>query len=409
MRRIAIIGGGAAGFFAALAAAKNNPSAQVNLYERGTRFLTKVKISGGGRCNVTHKCFDPDSLSNHYPRGARELRAAFYRWQPQDTLDWFTARGVTIKAEADGRMFPTSDDSQTIIDCFLNEAQKYKIGLHKQTGLQSLAVEKDHTFQLKLSDSSIVSVDSLCLACGSLKANPLIQALKVLGHDIKPLAPSLFAFNVSDKRLIGLAGLAVKNAQVQVLPDSNAYSGPLLITHRGLSGPAILRSSAWEALTLQEKKYHFDIRINWLGDLQESQLREQFIIFRKNSPKKSVKNTTLKALPKRLWERLVQSAHIEESITWAQLPKKLENSLIIACLSGKYSVQGKTTNKEEFVTCGGVDLKQVDFRRMESKIIPNLHFAGECMNLDGITGGFNFQAAWTTGYIAGESMAKHNN
>ncbi|MEC7487576.1 MAG: aminoacetone oxidase family FAD-binding enzyme [Verrucomicrobiota bacterium] len=409
MRRIAIIGGGAAGFFAALAAAKNNPSAQVDLYERGTRFLTKVKISGGGRCNVTHKCFDPDSLSNHYPRGARELKAAFYRWQPQDTLDWFTERGVTIKAEADGRMFPTSDDSQTIIDCFLNEAHKYKIGLHKQTGLQSLAVEKDQTFQLKLSDSSVVSVDSLCLACGSLKANPLLQALKVLGHDIKPLAASLFSFNVSDKRLSGLAGLAVKNVQVQVLPNSNVYSGPLLITHRGLSGPSILRCSAWEALTLKEKKYHFDIRINWLGDLQESQLREQFNIFRENSPKKSVKNTTLKALPKRLWKRLVQSAHIEESITWAQLPKKLENSLIIACLSGKYSVQGKTTNKEEFVTCGGVDLKQVDFRRMESKIIANLHFAGECMNLDGITGGFNFQAAWTTGYIAGESMAKQNN
>ena len=409
MRRIAIIGGGAAGFFAALAAAKNNPSAQVNLYECGTRFLKKVKISGGGRCNVTHKCFDPDSLSNHYPRGARELKAAFYRWQPQDTLDWFTERGVTIKAEADGRMFPTSDDSQTIIDCFLNEAHKYKIGLHKQTGLQSLAIEKDQTFQLKLSDSSVVSVDSLCLACGSLKANPLLQALKVLGHDIKPLAPSLFSFNVSDKRLSGLAGLAVKNVQVQVLPNSNVYSGPLLITHRGLSGPSILRCSAWEALTLKEKKYHFDIRINWLGDLQESQLREQFNIFRKNSPKKSVKNTTLKALPKRLWKRLVQSAHIEESITWAQLPKKLENSLIIACLSGKYSVQGKTTNKEEFVTCGGVDLKQVDFRRMESKIIANLHFAGECMNLDGITGGFNFQAAWTTGYIAGESMAKQNN
>ena len=407
MKKIAIIGGGAAGFFAALSAAKNNPSAQVNLYESGKHFLTKVKISGGGRCNVTHNCFDPDSLSSHYPRGAQELRAAFYRWQPQDTVDWFAARGVEIKVESDGRMFPTSDDSQTIIDCFLNEAHKYKIRLHKQTGLQGLTVEKDHTFQLELSDSTTVRVNSLCLACGSLKASPLLQALKVLGHNIKPLAPSLFAFNVSDKRLSGLAGLAVKNAQVQVLSNSNAYSGPLLITHRGLSGPAILRSSAWEALTLQEKKYHFDININWLGDLQESQLRKQFVVFRKNSPKKSVKNTTLEALPKRLWERLVQSAHINESTTWAQLPKKLENSLVIACLSGNFSVQGKTTNKEEFVTCGGVDLKQVDFRRMESKIIPNLHFAGECMNLDGITGGFNFQAAWTTGYIAGVSMAEH--
>ena len=409
MKKIAIIGGGAAGFFAALSAAKNNPSAQVNLYESGKRFLTKVKVSGGGRCNVTHNCFDPNSLSSHYPRGSRELRAAFYRWQPKDTLDWFAARGVEIKVESDGRMFPTSNDSQTIIDCFLNEANKYKIRLHKHTGIQGFTVEKDHTFQLEFSDSTTVRADSLCLACGSLKASPLLQALEVIGHNIRPLAPSLFAFNVSDKRLSGLAGLAVKNAQVQVLPNSNPYSGPLLITHRGLSGPAILRSSAWEALTLQEKKYHFDIRINWLGDLQESQLREQFIVFRKNSPKKSVKNTTLKALPKRLWERLVQSAHIDESTTWAQLPKKLENSLVIACLSGNYSVQGKTTNKEEFVTCGGIDLKQVDFRRMESKIIPNLHFAGECMNLDGITGGFNFQAAWTTGYIAGESMAEHNN
>ena len=406
MRKIAILGGGAAGFFAALAAAKNNPSAQVDLYERGSRFLTKVKISGGGRCNLTHNCFDPDSLSSHYPRGARELRAAFYRWQPQDTLDWFAARGVKTKVEADGRMFPISDDSQTIIDCFLNEANKYKIRLHKQTGLQDLKIEEDNTFQLELSDSSVVRADSLCLACGSLKASPLLEVLQVLGHEITPLAPSLFAFNVSDKRLSGLAGLAVKNAQVQVLPNPNTHSGPLLITHRGLSGPAILRSSAWEALTLQESKYHFDIRINWLGDLKETQLREQFIVFRKNSPKKSIKNTTLKALPKRLWERLVQNTGIDESTTWAQLSKKLENSLVIACLDGNYSVQGKTRNKEEFVTCGGVDLRQIDFRRMESKIIPNLHFAGECMNLDGITGGFNFQAAWTTGYIAGEAMAK---
>ena len=406
MKQIAIIGGGAAGFFTALTAAEANPTAQVTLYERGARFLTKVKISGGGRCNVTHNCYDPKLLASHYPRGERELRAAFHRWQPQDTLNWFAARAVQIKAEADGRMFPTTDDSQTIIDCFLREARRLKIGLHTGIGLKKITVEAHGSFGLELSDNSFARADAVCIASGSLKASPLARTLTELGHHIEALAPSLFAFNVSDKRLSGLAGLAVQHAQVRVLPDGKPQSGPVLVTHRGLSGPAILRTSAWEARTLQAHNYHFDIAINWLGEWTDSQLREQLNYLRKTAAKKSVKNTPLEALPKRLWERLVQSAAIEAATVWAQLSKKSENALVAACLNGRYLVQGKTTNKDEFVTCGGIQLKEVDFRRMESKQVPNLHFAGECLDIDGITGGFNFQAAWTTGHIAGTAMAE---
>ena len=416
MKHIAIIGGGAAGFFAALTAAESNPSAQVTIYERSNQYLAKVKISGGGRCNVTHNCFDPAKLASHYPRGARELRAAFHRWQPQDTINWFTERGVAIKSEPDGRMFPCSDDSQTIIDCFLSEARTANIRLAKGCGLKNLTLAHDGRFTLELSDSSLVCVDAVCIAVGSLKASPLTRAIEALGHQIEPLAPSLFAFNLSDKRISGLAGLSVQNASVRVATSSPAtesrrpakhlpHCGPLLITHRGFSGPAILRTSAWEARELQQQNYHFEITVNWLGGVSTHQLQEQFQHLRKNSAKKSVKNTPLTAIPKRLWERLVLAAGIGDSTTWAQLPGKAENNLIQECISGRYQIQGKTTNKDEFVTCGGVKLKEIDWRSMQSKIVPNLYFAGECMDVDGITGGFNFQAAWTTGRIAGLAMA----
>jgi len=439
---IAIIGGGAAGYFAAITAAEANHAAQVTIYEASKRTLTKVKISGGGRCNVTHQCFDPKELATRYPRGARELRGAFHRWQPQDTIDWFERRGVQIKAEPDGRMFPTSDDSQTIIDCFHGAAQRAGVELRKEIGLKTLSQNPDQSFTLHLSDHTQVRADKVLIAAGSLKASPLTRALEALGHSIAPLAPSLFAFNLADKRTHDLAGLSVQNASithVEAPPQGGRLSpttateggrlsptaateptdpptksktklkkptpqtGPILITHRGLSGPAILRLSAWQARALQDENYHFEIQINWLGKVSENQVREQFNRLRKG--KTQVKSKVFEQIPRRLWERLVATVGIPEDLKWAQLPKDKETALIQELLEGHYQVQGKTTNKDEFVTCGGVSLKEINFKTMESKLVPNLHFAGECLDIDGITGGFNFQAAWTGGRIAGQAMA----
>ncbi|HAV12001.1 MAG TPA: aminoacetone oxidase family FAD-binding enzyme [Opitutae bacterium] len=420
--KIAVIGGGAAGYFAAITAAEANPHAAVTIYERTKRTLAKVKISGGGRCNVTHHCFDPAKLATHYPRGSRELRGAFHRWQPQDTLNWFAERGVLIVAESDGRMFPTTNDSQTIIDCFQKAASDAGVVLRKELGLYQLKQNPDGSFTLELSDQTQIRADKVLIATGSLKASSLTRALESLGHSIAPLAPSLFAFNLADKRTHGLSGLSVQNAQVSLVgaslvtpaePKSTAstrqskptpQTGPILITHRGLSGPAILRLSAWQALALQSENYHFEISINWLGSLTENQLREQFKQLRKG--KTQVKTKVFDVIPRRFWERLVDTCGIAEDVKWAQLAKDKETALINELIKGRYRVQGKTTNKDEFVTCGGVSLKEVDFKTMESKLVPNLYFAGECLDIDGITGGFNFQAAWTGGRLAGLSMAE---
>jgi predicted Rossmann fold flavoprotein len=404
--QIAIIGGGAAGFFCALTVAEANPSAQVTVYEKGQQFLQKVKVSGGGRCNVTHSCFDPAKLATSYPRGSRELRAAFHRWQPQDTIDWFAARGVELKTEEDGRMFPVSDDSQTIIDCFMQSAREGGVQLRTGLGLEEMTVQDDGSFNLKFSDGSSAPADKVCIASGSLKASPLSRTLEALGHTIEPLAPSLFAFNVSDARIHDLSGLSVQDASVKVMPTGKPQSGPLLITHRGFSGPAILRLSAWEAHALQDAGYDFDISINWMGTVSEKQLREYFDSLRKSSGKATVKNKFPREIPRRLWEGFMETAGIAPDTRWAQLPKDQEAALAEALLSSRFAVSGKTTNKEEFVTCGGVRLKEVDFRRMESRLVPGLYFAGECLDIDGITGGFNFQAAWTGGHIAGMAMVE---
>ncbi|MFU8849254.1 MAG: NAD(P)/FAD-dependent oxidoreductase [Opitutales bacterium] len=403
-RSIAIIGGGAAGYFAALTAAECDPSADVTIYESGRRTLTKVKISGGGRCNVTHSCFEAKRLASHYPRGSRELLGAFHRWQARDTIQWFAERGVTLKTEADGRMFPTTDESQTIIDCFEKEAGKLGVRLVKSCGLDGLSIEESAAFSLEFSDGSQGWADKVCLAAGSLKGSKLLRSLEVLGHHIEPLAPSLFAFNLSDTRTHGLSGLSVQDAVARTSRKGSAQRGPILITHRGLSGPAILRLSAWEAPALQEQNYHFEIFINWLGGASEAQVREEFNRLRKG--KTLVKTKVFEQLPRRLWERLIKCVGISDEQKWAQLPKDTENALIQELTAAQFSVQGKTTNKDEFVTCGGVRLKEVDFRRMESKLLPGLHFAGECLDIDGITGGFNFQAAWTTAHIAGTAMAE---
>ena len=401
--KIAIIGGGASGYFAAITAAESNPAAQVTIYEQSKRTLQKVKVSGGGRCNVIHNCFDPNELATRYPRGSQELRAAFHRWQPQDTLEWFAHRGIKLKAESDGRMFPVSDDSQTIINCFQEAAYRAGVQLRKECSVK--LIKKNASFILHLSDGRQISADKVLIAAGSLKSSPLIRVLESLGHTVEALAPSLFGFNLSDKRSHGLSGLSVQNARVTLVKNPNsAQTGPILITHRGLSGPAILRLSAWQARNLQKAKYHFKIQINWLGDSSENQVRKRFQNLR--AGKNLVKTKVFDEIPRRLWERLVESAGIASEQKWAQLSKAKENALINELIAGQFSIQGKTTNKEEFVTCGGVCLREVNFKSMESKLVSGLHFAGECLDIDGITGGFNFQGAWTTGRIAGLAIAK---
>ena len=405
-KKIAIIGGGAAGFFSALTLSELDPNAEIHLFEKRNQWLSKVKISGGGRCNVTHQCFDPKILSEKYPRGSKELLAAFHSWQPQDTIDWFAQRKIQLKAEADGRMFPTTDDSQTIIDCFLKEAKKSKIKLKKSHSIESLTLNSDGSFLLKINNEKDTSYRAVCLALGSLKSSPLEHSIRKFGHTIESLAPSLFAFNVNDTRTRNLSGLSVPNAQVWVDSLKQSQTGPLLITHRGMSGPAILKLSAWEARNLQGKKYHFDFSINWLAHISKNLIEDTFVKQRTENGKRTLKNTLLFDLPQRLWESLLEYAKISPDTTWSQLSKKSSDTLIKELTQGVYQAQGKTTNKDEFVTCGGIKRREINFKRMESKFLPNLHFAGECIDLDGITGGFNFQAAWTTGRIAGMAMAE---
>lgn len=405
-KKIAIIGGGAAGFFSALTLSELDPNAEIHLFEKRNQWLSKVKISGGGRCNVTHQCFDPKTLSEKYPRGSKELRAAFHTWQPQDTIDWFAQRKVHLKAETDGRMFPTTDDSQTVINCFLSQAKKSQIKLKKGHSIDALSLNPDGSFLLKIKGEKDTSYNAVCLALGSLKSSPLEYSIRKLGHTIESLAPSLFAFNVNDTRTHGLSGLSVPNAQVWVDSPKRSQTGPLLITHRGMSGPAILKLSAWEARHLQKKNYHFDFSINWLAHIPKNSIQEALEKQRKENGKRTLKNTVLFDLPRRLWESILDYANIAPDTTWSQLSKKSLIALTQELTQGVYQAQGKTTNKDEFVTCGGLKRQEINFKRMESKFVPNLHFAGECIDLDGITGGFNFQAAWTTGRIAGMAMAE---
>jgi len=403
--KCAIIGGGAAGFFSAVTLAQKNPDADISIYDSSKQFLRKVKISGGGRCNVTHSCFEPKELALHYPRGEKELKGAFYTWQPRDTVDWFEERGVQIKTEDDGRMFPVSDNSQSIIDCLHRQVIKNGVVLCEGIGVKSLLHEEEQ-FTLGFSNGMSKRFDRVCVATGSMKSSSLTTSLEKLGHSIEPLAPSLFAFDITDERLKELAGISLENVSVRVKSNGKRQTGPILITHRGLSGPAILKLSAWEARQLNESDYQFEIELNWLGVRTESDLQTLFARMRNQKGQQLVKTKLFEELPRRLWEKILSSVKIEGTLQWAQLPKKLEAQLIKELITATFQVRGKTMNKEEFVTCGGIRLKEVNFKKMESRVIPHLYFAGECLDYDGITGGFNFQGAWTTGYIAGTSMAE---
>jgi len=403
--KCAIIGGGAAGFFSAVTLAQKNPDADISIFDSSKQFLRKVKISGGGRCNVTHSCFEPKELALHYPRGEKELKGAFYTWQPRDTVDWFEERGVQIKTEDDGRMFPVSDNSQSIIDCLHRQVIKNGVVLCEGIGVKSLLHEEEQ-FTLGFSNGMSKRFDRVCVATGSMKSSSLTTSLEKLGHSIEPLAPSLFAFDITDERLKELAGISLENVSVRVKSNGKRQTGPILITHRGLSGPAILKLSAWEARQLNESDYQFEIELNWLGVRTESDLQTLFARMRNQKGQQLVKTKLFEELPRRLWEKILSSVKIEGTLQWAQLPKKLEAQLIKELITATFQVRGKTMNKEEFVTCGGIRLKEVNFKKMESRVIPHLYFAGECLDYDGITGGFNFQGAWTTGYIAGTSMAE---
>ena len=402
-KTVVIIGGGAAGYFAAITAAETNPSLQVILLEAGSQVLRKVKISGGGRCNLTHHCFAPKELSTKYPRGARELRGAFYHWQPKDTIEWFEQRGVKTKVEEDGRIFPVTDDSQTVINCLRSEARKHGVSERLNSRVTALR-QIDDQWELELNGKEFLIADKVCLALGSLKQSGLEEILFKLGHTTSPLLPSLFAFNLPSHPLKDLAGVAVQQAAVRTSPKSVVQVGTILITHRGFSGPAILRASAWDAIELAEVNYQFTAEINWLGEKTKEQVLIQLNEFRKERAVKKLKHNPYTELPKRLWEKLVELSGIDPETTWAHLPKEAMTKLLNQLTAHQAEVSGKTMNKEEFVTCGGVNLREVDFRTMESKVCSGLYFAGECLDIDGITGGFNFQAAWTTGRIAGLAM-----
>ena len=398
---LAIIGAGAAGCFAAAEAGTENGDG-IYLFEGGAKPLQKVRISGGGRCNVTHACFDPKQLTENYPRGFRELRGPFTRFQPGDTIEWFGARGVELKKEEDGRMFPTTDQSQTIIDCLLQTLQKREVSLLKNQRILSLRRDETGHFLLERKAAPPIRAKFLLLAVGSLAASPLRSSLEALGHTLTETVPSLFTFCIEDPALQALAGLSLPEAKVTVPGFPKSQTGPILITHWGLSGPAVLKMSAWAARYLHQKDYHFSCEVQWVSEKPEA-LREKFKAHRSSQAKRQVQSACPVSIPRRLWTYLCTKAGTGDT-TWAQLPTKTANTLIELLTRQTFSVTGKSTFKEEFVTCGGISLKEVNFRTMESRHCSNLFFAGECLDIDGVTGGFNFQAAWTTGYLAGQTL-----
>lgn len=398
-----MVGGGAAGFFGAIAAAESDCA--VTILEAGRTILTKVRISGGGRCNVTHACFDPALLVQHYPRGGKALRGPLTRFQPRDTVAWFEQRGVRLKTEADGRMFPVTDDSATIVDCLVRAALQWGIAI--RTGVPAIAVQRREAgFELQLKSGEVVVGDRLLLATGGSPQG--YRLARALGHTIVPPVPSLFTFNVRDPRLQDLAGVSVPNAHLRLQFAAKSQleqSGPLLVTHWGLSGPAVLKLSAWGARLLNENHYRAQLRVNWLPSLKGDAVRLLLLQAKDEMPQRAIAAHCPFDLPKRLWRSLVSDSGIDSTTRWAELSKQALHRLGQEISDGQFEVCGKGVFKDEFVTCGGVALKEVDFKRMESRLCPGLHLAGEILDIDGVTGGFNFQSAWTTAWIAGRAMA----
>jgi predicted Rossmann fold flavoprotein len=402
---LTVIGGGAAGFFGAINAAQQNPKLKILLLEKSTKLLSKVKVSGGGRCNVTHHCFEPTPLSQHYPRGQKELKKLFRSFDAKKTVEWFEKLGVHLKTEEDGRMFPITDDSQTIIDCFLTEAKKFNVQIETSCGVEKLIQEKGH-FVIHTHTNKIYQAKKVLIAMGGQPQPSAYQWIEALGHTINPLIPSLFTFNDSEKKFKDLMGIAVADAEVKIAGTKLVERGPVLITHWGLSGPAVIKLSAWAAEYLHQEKYTFTALVNWAGKLGEEELRNIFQQHKAKHGKQKIISNPFFGLPQRLWERLAELAEIEPTKMWGEASNKDINKLIEFLIRCPFRIKGKTTFKEEFVTCGGVDLKEIDLETMQSKKLPGLYFAGEVLNMDGETGGFNFQAAWTTSYVAGIAAAK---
>ena len=408
---VAVLGGGAAGFFGAIASAEANPDLQVILLEKTSKLLAKVRVSGGGRCNVTHACESAAQLVAHYPRGSKQLKAAFQEFGVAETIAWFAKWGVALKTEADGRMFPITDSSETIAHALENAARQAGVRIFLNTSVEAIQPLLEGGFQLKLSGSgaaqagNILRPSRLLVATGGNPKSANYDWLRALGHRIAEPVPSLFTFNVPNSPLSELMGVSVPQARVVLAGEKLQYEGPLLITHWGVSGPAVLKLSAWGARRLSELDYVGTALINWIPTFTEETLRPWLQQFRQDNGKKTVAANPQFGLPQRLWRNLIEQAGIAPETRWSDLPAKAQNRLLELLLRTPLAVRGKTTYKEEFVTCGGIDLAEIDLKTMQSRRVPDLYFAGEVLDIDGITGGFNFQAAWTTGFLAGHAMA----
>ncbi len=417
-KKVIVVGGGAAGFFCAIQIAEVHPDWEIVLLEKTNKLLSKVKVSGGGRCNVTHACPDVEVLLKKYPRGARFLKKAFYLFATKNTIEWFSKNGVELHTEKDGRMFPTTNSSDTIIDCFLRKVHQYKIQILTQhevldiisnaSNINAGAIvdKKTKTFTVQLQGRVAMQADAICLATGGLLKSDRLKWLTNFGHTIIDPVPSLFTFNTIDKKITTLMGVAVDKASIQWKGNKNIETGPLLITHWGISGPAAIKLSAWCAREMAETNYEGAIQINWTPSFNESTLKMEWINFRMDFGRREMGSKNPFDLPQRLWHFLLQESGIVLTTKWADLKSVNQQQLIQLLTRYTLDIKGKTTFKEEFVTCGGVDLKDIDALTMESKLIPGLHFAGEMMDVDGITGGFNFQHAWTSGWIAAQHIGQ---
>ena len=398
--KVAVIGAGAAGFFAALSVHAHHPDAEIVIVERSDKLLSKVKVSGGGRCNVTNGIREVSQLIKNYPRGGKSLKKAFEVFGTAETVAWFESRGVALKTESDGRMFPVSDRSQSIVDCLLDEAEKAGIRIHFQTRIDTISLLNDgfvlHSVQ------GDIHADKLIVATGGSPKEEGLAWLQALGHAIEKPVPSLFTFNLEKSDITALMGLSVSEAEVRIVGTDLTEKGPVLITHWGFSGPAVLKLSARGARELAALDYTFQVAINWCGGQKEHALRAHFASEVEQNRLKKAINTKMQHMPSRLWEYHLQRAGISSDLRWADMKKDQFNRLINGLTNDQYAVKGKTTFKDEFVTCGGVSLSDVDMLTMESKKVPGMFFAGEVLDIDGVTGGFNFQAAWTTGYLAGK-------
>jgi predicted Rossmann fold flavoprotein len=403
-KHLIVIGGGAAGFFCAINAARIDPSLKVTIIEKSNKLLSKVKVSGGGRCNITHACFDIAEMSKQYPRGQHFVKKAFHQFFTADTINWFEERGVKLKTEEDGRMFPVTDSSQTIIECLLKEANKYEVVIVMNKQVDKINTQRS-MFNVQCSSGENFKGDFICIACGGYPKSSMFDWLKELGHSIEAPVPSLFTFNLPKHPITKLMGVSVEKARVKIIGTKLEEAGPLLITHWGLSGPAVLRLSAWGAKELKERNWEFGINVNWLPKFNEQSLKEKFFQLRNTNASQKVINKNQFELPSRLWQFFAEQSGIKSEWRWADLPSTEQNKFIKNLCSYECEVKGKTTFKEEFVTAGGIKLNEVDANTMMSKKITNLFFAGEVLDVDGITGGFNFQHAWTSGWVAAKAIA----